>query len=361
LRAVTAQSLSDDPIRTLRAARLSISLACRIDEQTRALIRAAAPRLAEVSAERVRDELSHIVGLPGLHRSLLLLDELGLLDQVLPEVQAMRGVAQSLPHHWDVFEHTLRALDLLEVLLARLIGIETQAHEPVAVIAPEFAWADIDRVFGPMRDALHEHLEKMLSDDRPAWLALKWAAVLHDIAKPRTRTVEPDGRTRFFQHEDIGAELAAGRMRALRFSTVEIERAATIVRHHMRPHHLAESSVSRRATYRFFRDTGEAGVDVLLHALADHLATHGPDLNPDRWAGRLELTRALLDEYFHRREETVSPPPLISGHEVMAALNLEPGPQVGDILEAVREAQAAGEVKTREEALALAKRMKDEG
>ena len=358
VRAVTGRSLTDDPIRMLRAARLSASLGFEIEPNTAAQIRASATLIRRTSAERVRDELAQIVGRPGLYRNLPHLNELGLLGEVVPELPALRGEAQSPPHHWDVFEHTLRMLDVLEILLSRVAGIESQAApRPFVVTAPEFAWSDLDRALGPMHSVLRTHLEKTLSDDRPAWLTLKWAAIFHDAAKPLTRSVDADGRIHNYEHEDAGAEITAGRMRALRFSNVEVERAAAIVRHHMRPHHLDKSGLTRRATYRFFRDLGEAGVDVLLHALADHLATHGPDLDPARWLRRLELTRTLLDEYFGRREETVNPPALITGDDVMKALGLKPGPQVGRVLDAVREAQAAGEVRTREEALELGRRV----
>jgi len=361
LRAVTDRSLLDDPVRMLRALRQSIGLSFQIEPETRERLHESAHLIKGASAERIRDELAQIVALPGLYRNLPLLNELGLLSELMPELLSMQGVAQSPPHHWDVFEHTLRMLDLLEILLTRAAGIELQARPAQTVAtAPDSAWADIDQTIGPMQAALREHCEKSLSDERPAWLALKWAAIFHDVGKPATRSVDPDGRIRFFEHEEVGAKMLAERMRGLRFSTDEVHRAQTIVRHHMRPHHLMESGLTRRAMYRFFRDTGEAGVDVLLHSLADHLATHGPDLDPDRWARRLELTRAMLDEYFHRREETVNPPALISGHDVMDTLGLKPGPQVGEVLEAVREAQAAGEVRTREEALALAGRMRDE-
>ena len=361
LRAVTDRSVTDDPIRMLRAARLSIGLGFSIEEHTAARIRESAALIRNVSAERVRDELAQIVAAPGLYDHIRLLDELELLADILPELPALRGVTQSLPHHWDVFEHTLRLFDVLERLLAQAAGIESQTRAQILNTAPESAWADIDRAISPLRSDLHAHCEKVLSDDRPAWHALKWAAIFHDAGKPATRSLDPDGRIRFFGHEDTGAAITIERMRALRFSTNEIGRAEIIVRHHMRPHHLldAEREPSRRAAYRFFRDTGEAGVDVLLLSLADHLATYGPDLNPDRWPRRLEWTRAMLTEYFHRREETVNPPPLITGKDVMNLSGLKPGPRVGQILEAVREAQAAGEVRTREEALAIVRAMSD--
>jgi hypothetical protein len=125
----------------------------------------------------------------------------------------------------------------------------------------------------------------------------------------------------------------------------------------MRPQLLAdaESGVTRRAAYRFFRDTGEAGVDVLLLALADYIATHGPDVEPERWGRRIRAASTLLAEYWARLAKDVAPPPLVSGHDLMRELGLSPGKRVGELLEAIREAQAAGEIATREDALMLAR------
>jgi hypothetical protein len=115
--------------------------------------------------------------------------------------------------------------------------------------------------------------------------------------------------------------------------------------------------VTRRAVYRYFRDTGPAGVDVTLLSMADHLATYGPTLKPERWTRRLDVVELLLSHYFERYEEVVAPLPLIGGRDLMAELDVAPGPLIGRLLAAVREAQAGGEVETREEALALAGRL----
>jgi len=100
--------------------------------------------------------------------------------------------------------------------------------------------------------------------------------------------------------------------------------------------------------------TGDAGVEVVLLSLADHLATWGPNLQEQRWARRLEVAETLLTHYFERHEETVAPPPLVTGHDLMAELGLAEGPEIGQLLGALREAQAAGNVRTRDAALALA-------
>jgi tRNA nucleotidyltransferase/poly(A) polymerase len=151
--------------------------------------------------------------------------------------------------------------------------------------------------------------------------------------------------------------MAATRLRELRFSREEVERVRTIVGAHMRPVHLARANdLTRRAIYRFFRATSCGGVDVVLLSLADHLATWGLNLQEERWARRLEVAETLLTHWFDRYEETVEPPPLLTGSELMVELGLEPGPRIGRLLRTLQESQAAGEVQTREEALALARR-----
>jgi hypothetical protein len=114
---------------------------------------------------------------------------------------------------------------------------------------------------------------------------------------------------------------------------------------------------TRRAIYRFFRDAGPAGVDVCILSLADMLGTYGPALPVETWADLLEVVRVLLQAWWEQPEESVSPPPLLNGHELVDELKIEPGKIVGEILEAIREAQASGTVQTRLEALDLARSM----
>ena len=186
------------------------------------------------------------------------------------------------------------------------------------------------------------------------------AALLHDIGKPLTQSTDEAGAIHFYTHEVVGADLAAQRLAELRFSNEETKRAAAIIRHHMRPLHMARAqapAVSRRAIYRFFRDTRAAGVDIALVSLADYWAHFGGNPPPaDLWERRLSISAQLLNAYFENHAEMVSPSPLVTGQDLMQALGLKPGPQLGELLEAVREAQATGEVKDKAAALEFAKR-----
>ena len=358
LRAASENAFRDDPLRMLRALRLVAELGLAIEPETIAWIRRDAPLLPRVAAERVRDEFVRILAAPGAARHLDALDDMGLLAHVLPETTAMQGLAQPPPHHWDVWTHTRMAVDTLGRLLD-VLNLSGGTRDSEAG-TPDWAWGDVEKHLGPLQADLAAHLGRAVSDGRERGFVLKLAALLHDVGKPQTYSLGDDERIHFYQHERIGAGAAAERLRALRFSNDEAVLVGTIIAHHLRPGQLARSKgPSRRAIYRFFKAAGEAGVEIGLLSLADTLAAWGPAIPGQRWLRQLEVVTTLLSAYFDR-SETVAPPPLVNGRELMRALSLSPGPEVGRLLEAIREAQATGEVKTRQAALELAARMNRE-
>jgi putative nucleotidyltransferase with HDIG domain len=355
VRAVSDQAFQDDPLRLLRAVRIAAELGFEIEPQTAAWMQRDAHLLTEPSAERVRDEFVRTLSLPDAAASLERLDVFGLLAIVLPELEALKGVEQSPPHRHGVWRHTLTVVDVLEGVVAVVTG---QQGEPSSVDVPSTAWGDLARVLGQFAGNVAAHLAIEVSGGHNRSQLLKLAALLHDVGKPKTQSEGDDGRIHFYNHEVVGAQMAAARLRELRFSRDEVERVRTIVGAHMRPPHLAcVDRITRRAVYRFFRATSCGGVDVVLLSLADHLATWGPNLREERWARRLEVAETLLTHWFDRYEETVEPLPLLTGGELIAELSLEPGPRIGRLLRTLQEAQAAGEVQTQEEALALVRRI----
>jgi hypothetical protein len=181
------------------------------------------------------------------------------------------------------------------------------------------------------------------------------------VEKPATHSVDETGRIRFFDHDVKGAQTTARRAEAFNLSNDEIERIRVIVQHHMRFHFFASrmesdrQEPSRKAIYRFFKDAGEAGVDLVLLGLADLRGTRGPALTQESWAASLDVARILLENYWEKREETVAPPRLLDGKELMLELQLEPGRVIGQLLEAIREGQATGKITSREQALDFAR------
>ncbi len=355
LRACSATSMSDDPVRILRAVRQAASYGLSIDKTTREWMKAAVPGLDNVSAERSRDEILKILAGPRPDTALRALDLLGVLPHILPELAAMKGVTQSSPHVQDVWSHTLSVLrhleDILDLLAPQYNEEKSNADLYNGLLVLKL---------GRYRTQLGEHLAQKLNTDRPMRALLFLAALYHDAEKPSTRTVEESGRIRFFSHEDKGAQTVLRRAIALRLSNDEMDRLKLIVANHMRVHAHTDrlrkgQPISRKAIYRFFRDTGPAGIDVILHSLADLRATYETTLPQEHWAAELDICRALLEAYFETPEQVVHPPQLLNGDDLMAEFSLKPGRQIGQLLEAIRESQAEGNLSSREEALAFAR------
>ncbi len=343
----------EDPVRLLRAPRLCAQLGFRMEEDTQKAVATFSALIQRAAAERIRDELVRLMRADDAATWLHFLDEVGLLEVVLPEVKALQGVPQPRPHYLPVYEHTLETVRRTSWLMAWLEGRVEPSSEAEALVA---------EVLTPWREQLLNHLRQDLTRTRSHWDFLPWGALAHDWGKPKTYRVDERGRIVFFNHERVGAAITADAMRRLRFARREVEHMVALVRHHMRPFALIRQVVkehletpSRRAVYRFFRDAGAAGVDILLINLADDWATYGPRLRMRYWRQRLSILPPLFDAYFNRPHEVVRPRPILSGRELMDNLGLEPGPTLGRLLNALVEAQAAGEVRSRHQALEWAR------
>jgi len=336
IRVVDESALEADAARLLRAVRLAAELGFTIDRETETQIQRHSALIKNVAAERVREELIRILAIPGDRELLTYLDRLGLLTAIMPELAQMKGVKQPKEHFWDVFDHSLKTVVAVDFVLRQGTWqyADNKAFESV-----------------PWSDELAQHFGREVSSGSTRRLLLKLAALLHDIAKPHTKAIDTAGRMRFLGHGKEGAAIAAGILERLRFSAREVKLVETIIEHHLRPMQMSHDELpSRRAIYRYFRDTGEAGIDTLFLSLADHLATRGPRLSLAAWREHNQTVEYVLTRHFEQEEMTL-PTKLVDGHDLINTFGMSPGPELGELLEAVREAQAAGELTTRQDAL----------
>ncbi len=355
LRRCSPDSISSDPIRALRAVRMGVEFGLRIEPETKVDLKAAAPRVAQVSPERMRDELFHILDARDPSAALRVLYQVGLLQAVVPEVAGLDGITQGPPHQFDVWHHTLEAVARLNVLLRVMRGERSDAlTSNMPIGAAVFAFADL-------RPRIAAELDISWPQDRSHHALLLLGALMHDTAKAVTRTIADNGQVHFYGHDTIGAEWVHERAKRLHLSNDEADRLQTIVRNHMRPHWLNNGPLTPRAIYRYWRDTGSAGVDICFQAMADYLATVASTLDPATWVHYLETVRTLLERYFFKFDTAIAPPALLSGHDLIERLAIEPGPQVGALLEALREAQVEQRVVTKQDALEFIQRALEEG
>jgi tRNA nucleotidyltransferase/poly(A) polymerase len=332
IRVTSDHALADDPLRALRAVRLKFALDMTIEPKTLALVSAIGGDILRPSAERMRDEFFDILGLPNAAQATRMLDEVGLLTHVAPEIEPMRSQAQSAPHRFTVLEHTWQVMAALDALVA---------HVDLAIT-------------GSARQSIVEYLQSNLAGGRTVGSLMRFAALMHDCAKPDTFSVDAEGRMHFYTHERLGADMAAARARALKLSGDEVSWIRAFIVNHMRPNQMARmpQPPTPRTLARFFRDSGECAPLLALFAVADCWGKRGGDTNESDCRPSHQIAALLIQQYYTLFEKSVAPAPLLTGQELIA-LGVPQGPRIGAILRAVREAQMAGEIETHAQALAL--------
>ncbi len=349
IRRCNPNAIASDPIRMLRAVRQSVQFGFRIEPETLADIRAHASRLLDTSMERVRDELFKLLALSKPGTALRVADRLGLLTPIIPELAALHELQQHSHHAYDAWNHTLAVVDHLNDILMVISPRRTDET------AAQFNLGMVAVALDGFRQQLQAHFEQMWPDERQHRALLMLVALLHDIGKGIvTPVLDENGDRRFREHETVGADAAIERLYDLHLSNAERERVELLVRYHM-GNALWRGELTPVAIYRYWKPLGEAGIDLIFLTMADYLGVYGPRYDQDVWLRLVERAQTLLRAYYEERERLIDPPTLINGTDLMRALGLKSGPQVGEMLERIREAQVSGEVVTADDALRFAR------
>ncbi len=332
---VETSAYATDPLRPLRLARLATELGFEPDERTERLTLEAAHAVTKASPERIFGELRRLMVAERAVAGLELADRLGLIAAVLPEVSALHGVEQSHYHHLDVHGHTIE-------VLGEQIAIE---RDPARVFGPELA------------PRLEELLAEPFADELTRAQALRFAALLHDIAKPATRRELGDGRVSFIGHDTVGEEVIGSICRRLRTSERLREFLGAIARNHLRLGFLVhERPLSRAAIYGYLSNCSPVEVEVTILSCADRLATRGRNAE-EAIAKHVELARELMGPALEWRASG-PPKPALRGDALARALGVDPGPELGELMRALAEAAYTGEATTPDEAVAYARRLR---
>jgi poly(A) polymerase len=270
-------SFGDDPLRMVRLARFAATLEAQPDEATTQAATEMAGAIGDISAERIRDELSRLLVAPGQARGMDLLCETGLAEHFLPEIPALRMERDPLHHHKDVYVHTLAVVD---------------------------------------RCVPHDDL------------TLRLAALLHDIGKPATRAFGPRGKVTFHHHEVVGARMAESRLKALRYPREIVEDVAALVRLHLRFHGYGGGTWTDSAVRRYVHDAGTKEQLARLNALTRADVTTQNRAKARRLAQAMDDLEARIAQ-LEAQEELRALRPALDGRQIMEYLGLEPGPLVG--------------------------------
>ena len=337
LRAVSATAFADDPLRVIRAARFAAALGLEVDGRTAESARAAAAQAADPAGERRLAELGALAGTPDPVRGVEMLEKLGALPVVLPELERLRGVGQNPYHHLDALGHTVE-------VLGRLVEVQ----------------GDLEAYAGEHAAAVAAHMSEPLADGLSRSTALRFGALFHDLGKPATRTVNEEGRVLFLGHDREGARIVRGICARLRSSRRLRRYLELICLEHLRLGFLVHvRPLSRRDVYDYLQATDPDAIDVTLLTVADRLATQGEKTRREAIDAHLELAREMIGEAVAWRGSGPARPP-IAGDELAAELGIERGPGLGRLMRELAAAAWTGEATSRDEALAYARRLSSE-
>ena len=336
--ALSEYIFENDPVRLLRAPRLSAQLGFKLSIQTKNWIRKYANLVLNSSSERLRDEFLKLITENSASSSLRLLDNLGLLTLLIPELELTKHVDQPKEHYWDVFNHSIETVAQIELLI--------QNDSEYNKISPR---SEIQL------HMIENYFSEQVSDGHTRATMIKLAGLLHDIAKPSTKTIEPSGKIRFLGHHEVGAQLSTQILTRLRFSNRGVDMVSQMVKHHLRPSQMSHGSdlPTPRAIYRFYRDVGEVAIDTLCLNMADYLAARGPNLILNDWDEHCKIIGHIIKE--SQKSEIKQHVKLIDGNEIMKIFSIPSGPQIGVLLKTIQEAQAIGDIDSKEQALTLIK------
>ena len=335
LRVCSQRSLSDDPLRILRAYRLVSAYGLVLGAQTRKSILQAGHRLNQVAVERIRDEMMLILSAANSVSILRMLDDDGVLRLLLPECVDMRNLQHNDFQHRDVWQHSLSALQALEFFLSNIQELLGDYGEEASII-----------------------LTQKLAGERTRQTSLKLAVLLLHLGKPYGRSLGKEDAIHFHSHPVAGSNLAASLCTRLRLSNKEINFVSQLVRQHTRPIHLFRlTRTPTRGLARFFRLGPGLFWPLLLLFASDHMAfqqsiSRGSDLQPLR-----QRLAGWLDFYYEQLKPREMEPPIVSGGDLMKCLHLSPGPVVGRLLKALAELQWEDRISTQEEAFEQAARL----
>ena len=331
LRLVSEKALQDDPVRILRAFRFKLSQNFSISEELERKIKSDSNMLRFVSGERIADEVLKIFSYDNISSTLREMQKLNVLKHIFLSIEDNVGISQFGYHSEDVFGHLLKCVDKMDNI-----------EEFIKLYLTDYS------------KQIFSHLNKLIQGDYKKFTFLKLATFFHDISKSETKVVDNNGRIKFYNHQNVGAEKIENICKNLRLSNKATNYLVKMVEKHMKiPNLLGLEKITDRATYRLIREAGDELIDLILLCYVDRVADPGPLVEVDFKKKMIKYFNKIL--YLREKIKKQTKKPLIRGDEIIEKFELTPGPKIGEILKLVEKERALGNISNKRQALSIIK------
>lgn len=322
LRHIKDENFEDDPLRILRAFRFYAVTGFEMTPELEIALKKYLHLALNPSPERISYEILKLFGGKYASKSLLKMDEIGLLEKIFPIIKEMKQVPPNTHHHLGLFYHVVETVRQIEIIYERLEGEEK------------------------------EHLDSVDFGGFPRINHLKLTGFLHDIGKFSTWTIEESGRHRFIKHDDVGSKMVVPILKQMKFSKKQIEYISCLIKNHIYPSNvIVAPDLNEKVMMRYVRKMENNVIDNIVLAKADRLSARGVDVTQQMVDANLNGLSTLLQFYLEKKSSLKPLPKLLDGKEIMDLKGIKQSPELGKIIKSLQEAQLNGEVNTREEAV----------
>ena len=326
LRQISNKNFEEDPLRILRAFRFLAVTGFGMGAELSNGLKKYMPLAMQPAKERINYEIMKLFGGNYTSKTLLKMDEFGLLEQIFPCVKELKKVPPNSHHHLDLFHHVIETVRQIEIL-----------------------YSDSD-------EKIKAHLDCVDFGGFPRINHLKLAGFLHDIGKFSTWTIEESGRHRFIKHDDVGSKMIIPLLRELKFSKKQIDYISFMIKFHIYPSNVvAAPDLSEKVMMRYIRKMEDNAIDNIILAKADRLSARGVEITENVISTNINGLNKLLAFYLEKKDTLAPLPKLIDGDEIMQILNLKPSPILGEVIDSIKELQLNGDITTHEEAVEFVK------
>ncbi len=317
----------DDPLRLLRVYRFQALYGFQLAPETINAVCKYSDLIHKPAVERINYELLKLFGGEYAHVALENMNKTWILEEIFPFVKELKQVPPNSHHHLDLFHHSIETVKQVQIL------------------------------YNEASDDVKNHLSRIDFGGFPRLAHLKLAAFMHDIGKFSTWTIE-EGKHRFIKHDDVGAKMSVKILKDLHFSNKQIDYISSMIKYHIYPSHVMTSpQITEKIMMRYVRKMDTNSIDAIILAQADRLSARGPEIT-DQIVERNITSLNMLLKFYLEAKETLKPlPKLLSGNDVMQILNIKPSKRLGEIMDALHEAQISGDVITKEHAIEFVKNL----